>query len=210
MALAFDRPQLERQRGAQRMCGWDHARAGQLGALRQRIAVETDQIGNEQEQPAGAGGELVRTEDEVIDICDGLSVGPDPTGTLLIESTRQGRKAFRGQNLAYGGRAQWHPLLLERLADLVDRVVALAQRDDLVMGAALLGLLVPARSCGGEELRQIAAAKVVTQHAEGARRVAEPTCDLSRGEPLHVESAQSLVLALARGRGLGEETTAIC
>ena len=36
VALAFDRPQLERQRGAQRMCGRDHARAGQLGAVRQR------------------------------------------------------------------------------------------------------------------------------------------------------------------------------
>ena len=178
------------------MCGWDHARAGQLGALRQRIAVETNQIGNEQEQSASAGGKLVRTEGEVIDICDGLSVGPDPNGTLLIEPTRQGRKALRGEKLAHSGGAQRHSLLLERLADLVDRVVALAQRDDLVMGAALFGLLAPARSCGGEELRQIAAAKVVTQHAERARRVAEATCDLRRGQPIHVESAQSLVLAL--------------
>jgi DDE_Tnp_1-associated len=32
-----------------------------------------------------AGGKFVRAEDEVIDICDGLSVGSDPNGTLLIE-----------------------------------------------------------------------------------------------------------------------------
>jgi hypothetical protein len=87
-------------------------------------------------------------------------------------------------------------LLLKRLADLVDRIVALAQRDDLVMGTALLGLFTPARSSGGEELRQVATAKGVAQHPESARRIAEAPCDLTRGQPLRVEGAQSLILAL--------------
>jgi hypothetical protein len=41
------------------------------------------------------------------------------------------------------------------------------------MGAALLGLIAPARSGGGKELLQIAVAKGVAQHAEGACRIAE-------------------------------------
>ena len=49
VALAFDRPQLERQRGTQRMRGRDHARAGKLGTQRQRFELEAHQIGDEQE-----------------------------------------------------------------------------------------------------------------------------------------------------------------
>jgi hypothetical protein len=41
------------------------------------------------------------------------------------------------------------------------------------MGAALLGVIAPARSSGGKELLQIAVAKGVAQHAEGAGRIAE-------------------------------------
>jgi hypothetical protein len=76
------------------------------------------------------------------------------------------------------------------------------------MSAALLGLLARAWMRGGEEFRQLPAAKGVTQHAEGAGRIAEATRDLGRGQPLDVEGAQSLVLALARGRRLREEATA--
>jgi len=49
VALAFDRPQLECQRGTQRMRGRDHARTGKLGADRQRFDLEAHQIGDEQE-----------------------------------------------------------------------------------------------------------------------------------------------------------------
>src|SRR5712664_3136339 len=83
VALAFNRPELEGQRGAERMRGRDHARAGQLGALRQSIAVEAHQIGDEQEQPSHRCGELTRVEDKVADIGDGLGVGTDADGALL-------------------------------------------------------------------------------------------------------------------------------
>src|SRR5437588_182796 len=82
---------------------------------------------------------------------------------LVIEPTRQRGEAFLRENLAHRGGAQGCSLLLERPADLVDRVVALAQRDDLLMSAALLGLLARTRMRGGEELRQGAAAKIVAQ-----------------------------------------------
>jgi hypothetical protein len=102
VALAFDRPQLERQRGAQRVCGRDHARARQLGAVCERvIAVETHQIGNEQEQPSHPGGELTHCEGEVLDIGDGFGIGTDARGPLLIEPARQGCEAFLGSVSAW-------------------------------------------------------------------------------------------------------------
>src|SRR5438445_4308466 len=137
------------------------------------------------------------------------ALGPIRTGALLVEPTRQGCKTVRGQNLAHRGGAQRGSLVLERLADLVDRIVALTQRHDLLMGAALLGLVAPAWTRGGEELRRVAAAKRMAEHAEGARRVAEPTRDLGRGQPVHVEGAQGLVLALARRRRPGKEASAM-
>ena len=47
VALAFDGPQFERQCGTQRVAGWDHARAGKLGAAGHGLAVEADQISHE-------------------------------------------------------------------------------------------------------------------------------------------------------------------
>jgi len=141
------------------MGGGDHARAGKLGGLRQRVALEPHQIGDEQEQSAHPCGELARRENEIMNIGDGLRIGTDADRTLLVEPARQGRETFGGEHLAHRGGAQRGALLLERLADLVDRIVALAQGYDLVTRAALLGLLAPARSGGSEELRQVAAAK---------------------------------------------------
>ena len=55
----------------------------------------------------------------------------DAVGTLLVEATREGRKPLLRQDLAHRGDTERGALLFERLADLVDRVVALAQPDDL-------------------------------------------------------------------------------
>jgi hypothetical protein len=189
--------------------GRDHARARKLGGLRQCVALKPHQIGDEQEKPARPCGELARAEHEVADIGDSLRIGTDADGTLLIEPARQGCKALRGEHLAHRGGAQRHALFLERRADLVDRVVALAQGHDLVMRAALLGLLVPARPRGSEELRQDAATKGVAQHPEGPRRIAEAPCHIGRGQFVHIKGTQSLVLALPRRRGFSEEASAI-
>jgi hypothetical protein len=191
------------------MGGRDHARAGKLGGLRQCVALEPHQIGDEQEQSAHPCGELARAEHEVADIGDSLRIGTDADGTFLIEPARQWRKALCGEHLAHRGGAERHALLLERLADLIDRIVALAQGYDLVMRAALLGLVVPARSGGSEKLRQVAAAKGVAQHPEPPGRIAEAPCHIGRRQLVHVESAQGLVLALPRRRGLSEEAPAI-
>jgi hypothetical protein len=112
------------------------------GGLRQCVTLELHQIRDEQEQSAHPCDELAWAEHEVADIGDRLSIGTDADGTLLVEPARQWRKAFCGEHLAHRGGAQRGTLLLERLADLVDRIVALAQGYDLVMRAALLGLVV--------------------------------------------------------------------
>jgi hypothetical protein len=71
--------------------------ASRAGSLRQCVALEPHQIGDEQEQPARPCGELARAEHEVADIGDGLRIGTDPDGTLVVEPARQVRKALGGE-----------------------------------------------------------------------------------------------------------------
>ena len=92
-------------------------------------------------------------------------------------------EAFLGKHLAHRGGAQRRSLLLERLTDLVDRIVALAQRDDLLLGTAFLGLWRGPGPRGGEEVRQFAVAKRMAEHAEGAWRVAEAAAASADGSP---------------------------
>jgi len=164
---------------------------------------------HEQEQAADPRGELARCEGEVMDIRHRLRIGPHPDRSLLVTPARQRRKALLGENLAHGGRTQRRTLLLERLADLVDRVVALAQRHDLLVGAALLGLFARPGASGCEEF-QVPAAKGVAQHAECARRVAETLRRFRRSHFLHEKGAQGLVLALAWRPRLLEEAPTFC
>src|SRR5579864_7405037 len=50
---------------------------GSLAACAHAIAVKAHQIGDEQEQPAHAGGELAGAENEIMNIGDGLRAGTD-------------------------------------------------------------------------------------------------------------------------------------
>src|SRR5256885_13457114 len=100
------------------MAGRDHTGAGKFGPERQRVGGKTHQIVDKQKQPSYARGELTRGKYEVADIGDGLGIGADPLGAFLVEPTWQWREPLVG--------AQRRSLLLERLTDLVDRIVALA------------------------------------------------------------------------------------
>ncbi len=192
------------------MTGRDHTGTRELGAERQCVAVETHQIVHEQEQASDPRGELARREGEVMHIGHRFGIGSHADRSLFVTPTRQGCKALQGENLAHRGRTQRRALLLESLADLVDRVVPLAQRHDLLVGTALLGLLAGPGASGCEEFRQFPAAKGVAQHAECARRVAEALCRLCRRQFLHEEGAQGLVLALAGRRRFREEAATFC
>jgi hypothetical protein len=100
--------------------------------------------------------------------------------------------------------------LLECGTDLVNRVVALSEGDDLDLGAALVGLAAGTRPGRCEEFGEFAAAEGMAQHAESAGRIAEAPGDLGGGLLVEEVSAQGFVLALPGGRGLGEEAPAGC
>ena len=136
------------------MAGRDHAGTWEFGAHCQRVAVETHQIVQEQEQTSNARGELAWREGEVMDIGHRFSIWSHADRSLFVTSPRQRSKTLQGENLTHRGRTQRRVLLLESLADLVDRVVPLAQRDDLLVGTALLGLLAGPSDAGCEEFRK--------------------------------------------------------
>ncbi len=192
------------------MPGGNHTRARQLGAERQGVGVQMHQIGNEQEQPSDPRRELARRQREATDVGDGLGAGPGLNGTLVVEPAWQRSEPLRGEHLAYRGGTQRHSLVRERPTDLIDRVVALAQSHDLLVDAALLGLLTPARPADREEVWQLTVAEGIAQHPERARGVAEPTRRRVGPEAVDEISAQRLVLALTRGCRLGEKATARC
>jgi hypothetical protein len=58
VALALDGPELERQRSPQRVARGNRAGARQLGAPGQCIAIQPDQVGDEEEEPAEPGSKL--------------------------------------------------------------------------------------------------------------------------------------------------------
>ncbi len=102
------------------MRGRDHARAGEFGAERQGVGVQTHQFGDEQEQPPDPCRELARREREAADVGDCLGAGPGYGRTLLVEPPRQRCEPFRGEDLAYRSRTEWHSPFGKRLTDLVD------------------------------------------------------------------------------------------
>jgi hypothetical protein len=153
--------------------GGDHAGAGEFGAVRQSVAVETDQIGDKEEEPADTCGKFTGAERKAAHIGHRLGRRTKAGGALVVEATGQRSEALLGQDLAHRGGAERDTLLLERLTDLIDRIIAFAQRDDLLVGAGLLRLGLGTGACGGEEFGQLIAAKGMTEHAEGAWGVAE-------------------------------------
>ena len=210
MALAFDGPQLERQRGPQGMGGGNHPGAGQFGGVREAVEIEAHPVGNEQEQPSHAGRELAGGGRETAHIGDRLGGRSDEGGPFLVKTPGQRRETFLGEDLAHRCGAQCHPLPLEGLADLVDRIIALTQRHDLFAGGALPWPLLGAGSGRCEEIRQVAVAEAVAEHPESTGGIAKRASDLGRWPAFEEIGPERLILTLARGGGLPEEAPAFC
>jgi len=98
----------------------DHPGAGQLGAVSQGAGAKPDEIGDEQEQSADAGGELARAEGEAADVGDRLDGRSDQIRALLVEPPRQRREPLFDEDLAHRRDAEGCSLIHERLADLVN------------------------------------------------------------------------------------------
>src|SRR5437773_3848042 len=130
--------------------------------------------------------------------------------SFVIAAPRQRREALLAQHLAHGGGTQGRAVLFEGLADLIHRMVLLAQSDYQVVRLGLVRL--GARTVTGrrEELRMGLTTELVAQHAEGSRGVAESAGDLVGGAVLNEEGAQGFVLALVGMGGFGEESPDFC
>src|SRR5262249_22973291 len=127
------------------------------------------------------GDELSRRERKLANIGDGLLGGPDQCETLFVQPPRQSGKALLQEDLSHCSGSKRYAFFLERSADVVDGVVALAQRNHLVADFALLGMLARSRAPHGKELCQLTTTKLVTKHAKCRRGVAEPSRRLGGG-----------------------------
>ena len=185
-------------------CG-DHLRAGQAAHLGQRVQLQTGQQGQEQKQTPTAGLKAARGQREAAHIGHRLDGRAHPRGPLIVQAPRQRREPFGLEHLAHRSGAERERALLERLADLVDRVIGLAQLDDEVVGGGLLGLMARARTGSDKELWLGVVAEVVAQDLERAWGVAKGASDLGRGNVLDEVGAKGLVLALLGRRRLEEE-----
>ena len=190
------------------MAGGDHLGAGQAHRRCHPIEAQAQQVGQEQEQAAAAGREASAGERQRARIGDRLDAGA--RGVRRRGGAGRGCEAELTQHLAHRGGAQRGAARLERLGDLVDRVVALAQLLDAGAGGGLLGLALRAARCGEEELGLGVAAEPVAGHPEGACAVAELCGHLSGAAPIEEVAAQRLVLALLGMPGLAEEAPAFC
>ena len=205
MALAFDRPELQGQRGPRGMPGGDHLRARQPRVLDRAVELEPDQIRHEQEEAAAGRRKPTRREREAPDVGDRLHGGPRPHRALVVQASRERGKPFGLQDLADGRRTQRELLRLEVLADFVDGVVPLAQIDDQVPRGRLLRLRLRAPAWRHEEDGVGLPTEVVTQDVERGHRVAERTGRRVGGPPLDEVGAERLVLPLLRRPRLEEE-----
>jgi hypothetical protein len=209
MALALEGPQLQGQARAQGMGRGDHLGAGQAADLGQHVQVQSGQQRQEQKQATAARVKAARGQREPARIGHRLDGGADSNGPLLVQAPRQRGKALGLEHLTHRGGAERQRALLERVADLVDRVIGLAQLDDEIVGGGLLGLMARAGTGGDEELRLGVVAEVVTQNLERAGGVAKGASDLGGRDVFDEVSAQGLVLALLGRRRLEEEARRI-
>jgi hypothetical protein len=205
VTLVLDRPELEGQRRPQRVGGRNHPRAGQPRGLGQVGEVEPNELRDEQEQAAAAGLEPPGRQRERARIGHGLDRRLGASRPFLVQAAGQGREPLGFEHLPHRRRAERELALLQRRADLIDRVVPLAQGDDGVAGGGLLGLGARPTPRGGEEDGRRLAPEVMAHDMEGPPRVAEGPGHLGDRPLVDVVRAQGLVLALLRRGRLQEE-----
>ncbi len=209
VAPMFQRPELEGEARPEGMSRRNHLGAGDLSRVRELIDAETHEVGDKQEQAAAGGHEPSGRKVEQAGIGDGLNHGTGPIGSFLVEPTRQRREPLRLEHFTDGRRAERQPFLLEHLADLVDRVVLLAERDDALARRGLPGLAAGTGLRRDEEDGVRFPTEVVAEDLERPGRVAEGACDLGGRAVLHKIGTERLVLTLPGGPRREEELLAI-
>jgi len=109
------------------------------------------------------------------------------------------------EDFAHPGGAEGAAALVEGLADLIDRVVLLAQLHDELSGGGLFRLGLGAVARGDKKDRIGLAAEVMTKDVEGVERVTEGARDLRGRLAFDQVGAQGFVLAVFGQAGFEKE-----
>lgn len=210
VAFALQRPELERQAGAQSVGCRDHLRSGKASSLSEFVELKAEEVWHKEEEAAAAGGELPRSQGEVGAVGDWLDGGPRAVRSFFVEASGQGGKPLLLEHLTDGGGTEPYPLFAEGLADLIHGVILLPERHNAVVGGRLLRLTPGARMGDEEKLGIGVAAELMAEAAERAGGVAELASDFARGPALEEVSPEGLVHPLSGLGRLLEEAAAFC
>jgi hypothetical protein len=132
-------------------------------------------------------------------------------GTLVIGAPRKPGKPGISEHLLDRGDAEGMvPRLLQRITNVVDREVPLAERDDPIANRVLPRLRLGTTPCVLEEVPVHVSTKIRAHHPEGPVLVTKPPCGFRARETLDEERAERLVLALPRMRRFLEEPLGRC
>jgi hypothetical protein len=196
MTLAVNCPEFGGKRGEQRMTCRDHLGAGQPSLGRKGIDTEMHKCRHEQKEPAAARMKAAWCQLECTNVRDNLTTGQRTVRAFFVEPARQSREARHLEDLPNTCRTERGLTLLECLADLVDRVVALSELNDGIAGCVLERLGAWSTFRRDKELRSRVVTKLVAQDTKGTGSVAKCPSDIRRRAALHEESTQGLIGAM--------------
>ena len=117
-------------------------------------------------------------------------------GPFFIEPPGQRSEPLGFKDFAHPSRTQGAVAIFEGLADLINRMVLLAQLDGQVASRRLLGLGLGAVSRGEKKGGLGFSAKMMTEDVEGIEGIAKSARHLLGGSAFDQVSAQGLVLAM--------------
>ena len=164
--------------------------------LKDSVQGNGSQHRQEEKQAAELGAERCVAEVESPDIGDIRNGGPGSNGTFVIGSTWQASEAFLLEDLRDGNWAERVALVTQVAADVVDREVLLAQRDDLIAEGIGFGSGSWPFSRGTEEVATGILAELMDQDAEAPRGIAEAAGCLVAGKSVDEVGAEGFVLAM--------------
>lgn len=139
---------------------------------------------------------------DIGDIGDG---GPATGRPFIVGPTWQASEAFLPENLPDGNGAQRAALMGQVAADVVDREILLAQRDDPIAQGIGFGRGLWSFGRAEEEVTAGILAKLVDQDAEAPWGIAEAAGGLFTGQSLDEIGAKGLVLTMGGVGGFKEE-----
>ena len=209
MALAFFAEQLERQQGPHRLGRRNHFRFRQRGGAHDGGHIEIPHQRHEEEQAPDARAKRARGDTQRAHVGHGRRVRLQPVRPLVIPTTGQPGEALFPQQDRQGVDAGRVAGRRQLPLDIVDGQILLPHRDSEIPHAVTNRRGLRPMFERLEESGALAGimAKLVTEDPEGAGRVAKAARHDVGGLALDEESAQGLILPLARRIGGEKEAS---